>query len=84
MGFSYQMTLYDKGEFGTQLGYVVANIWDTDAASKVAWHQDNKLMGTMQRFTGVDFDFGSRLIPFGRPGNTSHLFRCKPVGTQGG
>ena len=45
------------------------------------WYQDNKLMGTMQRFTGVDFDFGSRLIPFGRPANTSHLFRCKPVGT---
>lgn len=79
--FSYQMTLYDKGEFGTQPGYVVANIWDTDAASKVEWYQDNKLMGTMQRFTGVDFDFGSRLIPFGRPANTSHLFRCKPVGT---
>lgn len=78
--FSRQMTLYDKGDFGTQPGYIVANIWDYDPACKVEWYQDGKLMGTMQRFTGVDFEFGSRTLAAGRPANTSHLFRCKPVG----
>ena len=56
------------------------NIWDYDPACKVEWYQDGKLMGTMQRFTGVDFEFGSRTLAAGRPANTSHLFRCKPVG----
>lgn len=79
--FSRQMTLYDKGEFRTQPGYVVANIWDTDQASKVEWYQDGKLMGTMQRFTGADYEFGSRTLALGRAANTSHLFRCKPSGT---
>lgn len=78
--FSRQMTLYDKGEFGTQPGYVVANIWDYDSACKVEWYQDGKLMGTMQRFTGADYEFASRTLAAGRAANTSHLFRCKPVG----
>lgn len=77
---SHQMTLYDKGDFGTQRDYVVANVWDTDPESKVLWYQDGKLKGEMERFTDVDDGYNSRYTEYQVKSETPHLFRCKPVG----
>lgn len=79
--FSHQMTLYGKDSFGTQPGYVVANVWDYDSACKVEWFQDGKPMGNMQRFTDFDYGFVASGVVKGHAALTSHLFRCKPGGS---
>ena len=77
---THQMKLYDKGDFGTQRDYVVANVWDTDPESKVVWYQDGKLMGEMERFTDVDDEYQSRYTEYRKGSETPHLYRCKPQG----
>ena len=76
--FSYQIRLYNKGEFDTQSSFVVANIWDWDNACRVVWYQDGKLMGDMEQFVDID---PTRVAELGRRysgDRTAHLFRAMP------
>ena len=76
--FSYQIRLYNKGEFGTQNSFVVANIWDWDSACRVVWYQDGKPMGDMEQFVDID---PTRVAELGRRysgDRTAHLFRAMP------
>lgn len=77
---SHQMYVYKPGEFASQPGCVVANIWDYDSGCRVSWYQDGKYMGTMERFTAVDGQYGSHFSRCGSCVATSHLFRCHPQG----
>ena len=77
--FAYQFKLYNKGEFGTQSSFVVANVWDWDSACRVVWYQDGKPMGDMEQFVDID---DTRVKELGRryPGDrTAHLFRAMPA-----
>lgn len=51
---SYQMVVYDRGEYVLRPNDVVAKIWDWDAGWKVEWWQDDRYMGTMEQFTAPD------------------------------
>lgn len=76
--FSYQMYLYNKGDFTTQSSFVVANIWDWDSACRVVWYQDGRLMGDMEQFIDID---PNRVAQLGRRyagDRTAHLFRAMP------
>lgn len=69
-----QMKVYSKGEFESQLDYVVANIWDYDSTCKVEWLEDGLNKGEMERFTDVDKTYASIQSVCA----TNHLFRVKP------
>lgn len=75
---SYQMRVYNKGEFQTQPDFVVANVWDWDKNCKVEWYQDGKSMGEMSRFTDADEVYVSGLKNKKNPTVTAHLFRALP------
>lgn len=77
---SHQIRIYKQGDFKTQPGYVVANVWDYDKKCRVEWYQDGKPMGAMERFTDVDEEYASRSAKRAYGSETSHLFRCRPVG----
>ena len=77
---SHQIRIYKQGDFKTQPGYVVANVWDYDKNCRVEWYQDGKPMGAMERFTDVDEEYASRSAKRAYGSETSHLFRCRPVG----
>jgi len=77
---SYQMKLYDKGEFSTQADCVVANVWDADSKTTVEWWQDGKPMGKMEQFVDVDEGYNSRYKKYKEDSKTPHLFRCRPFG----
>lgn len=74
-----QMRVYKPGEFRTQKGYVVANVWEWDPHCRVVWYEDGRYMGRMQQFTDNDEAF---LLTKPRPhqlAKTQHLFRAKPT-----
>ena len=73
-----QMRVYAPGEFATQRGYVVANVWDYDSRWKVEWYQDGRPMGAMERFADVDQSYARRAADEGDMCATPHLFRCRP------
>lgn len=73
-----QMRVYAPGEFATQRGYVVANVWDYDSRWKVEWYQDGRPMGAMEQFADVDQSYARRAAEEGDMCATPHLFRCRP------
>ncbi len=80
-----QFHLYTPGEFRSQPGLVVANIWDYDSHCKITYYEDGVPRGMMERFTDTDENYIRQQNKIGRKVEngpvTSHLFRIKP--TQG-
>ncbi|MBP1677546.1 MAG: hypothetical protein H6Q20_2105 [Bacteroidetes bacterium] len=76
---NYQFRVYKPGEFATQAGYVVANVWDYDSSYQVKWYEDNVLKGTMEQFADEDQDFITMKNGKGTGYHTLHLFRAKPA-----
>lgn len=74
----YTMRVYKPGEFASQPGYVVANVWDCDRHSRVVWYEDGKYKGQMQQFTDNDADFLLTRPLKHQLCKTQHLFRAKP------
>ena len=77
--FSYQFRLYNKGEFQSQVPFVVANVWDWDDACRIVWYQDGKPMGEMEQFVGADEERASQLKDRSAAVQTPHLFRALPA-----
>lgn len=77
---AHQLAVYGRGEFAAQEDYVVANVWDYGPGCRVEWFQDGRPMGAMERFTGVDQAYASLMEGRCADSETSHLFRCRPVG----
>ena len=73
----YQFRVYKPGEFKSEAGYVVANIWDWDPAFRVEWSEDGTAKGVMEHFDSEDQDY---IDMHGKPEgyHTLHLFRCQP------
>jgi len=74
---NYQFRIYKPGEFKSQVGFVVVNVWDWDSKYKVKWYEDEKLKGTMEQFSDEDQDY---ITMTGKPKGyqTRHLFRATP------
>lgn len=80
MPLQHQMRLYGPGEFATQSGRVVANIWDWDDRCRAEWWLDGRHMGTMERFVDTDQAYLDQQRGQKKPCLTSHLFRTPPIG----
>lgn len=80
--FSDQFTTYLPGEFRTQVGMVVANVWDYDSTCKVEYLEDGVAKGAMTQFADIDDNYIYQQHRLGKkvPSDriTGHLFRFKP------
>jgi len=82
-----QMRLYAPGKSAEKPQHVVANVWNWDAAWKVEWWQDDKAMGAMEQFNGLDplandLYLGPQLPAkhkWVEPTLTDHLFAAQPA-----
>lgn len=85
--FNQQFFVYLPGQFRTQVGMVVANVWDYDPTCKVEYYEDGVSKGEMKQFADIDDHYiyqqhrlGKKVTP---DRLTGHLFRFKPSkGTQ--
>lgn len=75
----YQFRLYPLDVFPAQKSSVVANVWDWDDECSVIWYQDDRFMGSMERFTGTDETFFASQKNNNMLVSTSHLFKARPV-----
>lgn len=73
----YQFRIYKPGEFKSQPGYLVANIWDWDSTYQVKWYEDGKEKGLMEAFDDEDQAYID-MMGKGNGYRTLHLFRCQP------
>lgn len=73
----YQFRIYKPGEFKSQPGYLVANLWDWDSAYQVKWYEDGKEKGPMEAFDDEDQAYID-MMGKGNGYHTLHLFRCQP------
>ena len=69
-----QMKVYAAGEFLSQPGYIVANVWDYDSQCRVTWSEDGTEKGEMEQFTDTD----KALASIQNACKTPHLFRIRP------
>lgn len=80
--FDQQFFTYLPGQFRTQVGMVVANVWDFDPACKVQYYEDGVLKGDMERFADIDDHYIYQQNRLGKKVSaerlTGHLFRFKP------
>ncbi|MGY2134634.1 calcineurin-like phosphoesterase C-terminal domain-containing protein [Hymenobacter sp. HD11105] len=51
---SHQFRMYPKGSLPERPEAMVVNVWNWDAAWKVAWFEDGVRRGDMQQYTGLD------------------------------
>lgn len=82
---TYQFRCYAPGtskEFPQDL---IVNVWNWDKAWKVEWLENNKVMGTMNQYTGIDpiakqmcEEKKGELLSWIAPVPTNHLFRITP------
>lgn len=81
-GFDQQFFTYLPGQFRTQVGMVVANVWDFDPACKVQYYEDGVLKGDMEQFADIDDHYIYQQNRLGKKVSaerlTGHLFRFKP------
>jgi len=78
----YQVSIYTMALDGKSTNAIMANVWNYDPAWKVALYADDKLVGDMNQFTGLDPQTitlmkGDKLPakhPFAEPVMTDHLF----------
>lgn len=80
--FDQQFFTYLPGQFRTQVGMVVANVWDFDPACKVQYYEDGVLKGDMEQFADIDDHYIYQQNRLGKKVSadrvTGHLFRFKP------
>lgn len=81
--FVQQFFTYLPGQFRTQVGMVVANVWDYDPSCKVQYYEDGVLKGDMEQFADIDDHYIYQQNRLGKkvPSDrlTGHLFRFKPT-----
>lgn len=81
--FSDQFAVYLPGQFRTQVGMVVANVWDYDPECKIEYYEDGILKGSMEQFADIDDAYIYQQNRIGkkvpRERVTGHLFRFKPT-----
>lgn len=81
--FNQQFFVYLPGQFRTQVGMVVANVWDYDPDCKVQYYEDGNLKGDMQQFVDIDDHYIYQQNKLGKKVTservTGHLFRFKPT-----
>lgn len=79
--FSDQFRTYLPGQFRSQPTTVVANVWDYDTHCKVEYYEDDRYMGTMEKFEDMDDAYLVQQITLGKKAKaiTGHLFRFKPA-----
>lgn len=81
--FSQQFSVYLPGQFRTQVGMVVANVWDYDPACKVEYYEDGVSKGAMEQFADIDDHYIYQQNKIGKKVSsdrlTGHLFRFKPT-----
>lgn len=81
--FSDQFRTYLPGQFRTQVGMVVANVWDFDPQCKIEYAEDGVQKGSMEQFVDIDDAYIyqqnriGKKVPSDR--KTGHLFRFKPT-----
>ena len=80
--FNQQFFTYLPGQFRTQVGMVVANVWDYDPSCKVQYYEDGVLKGDMEQFADIDDHYIYQQNRLGKKVSderqTGHLFRFKP------
>lgn len=79
--FNCQFRTYLPGEFRSEPGMVVANVWDYDTKCTVEYYEDGALKGKMEQFEGMDDAYAAQQCRIGKQGTavTGHLFRFKPA-----
>lgn len=80
--FNQQFFAYLPGQFRTQVGMVVANVWDYDPSCKVQYYEDGVFKGDMGQFADIDDHYIYQQHRLGKKVSddrlTGHLFRFKP------
>ena len=82
----YQMRVYFPGSVAESPESLVANIWNADAAWKIEWLEDGKVMGEMEQFTARDpltlsliADRSKLKYSWTSASPTPHMYRATPV-----
>ena len=79
-----QLKIYPPGADSTLPGQLIANVYNYDPQWKVSWYEDDRYMGDMEQYWGVDPLAARTYIPgtnkkhsWLSAGQTNHLFRAK-------
>lgn len=82
----YQLRAYPAGSVKEYPSDIIANVWNYDDLWKVEWLEDGKVMGQMEKFTGLDpetvvrcADREKMVYAWAKAEKTHHLFRATPV-----
>lgn len=82
----HQLRVYPVGANPEQPGYITANVWNWDPEWKVFWYENDRKMGEMEAYSGLDpetvksFADKSKLAyKWISARKTDHLFRAKPT-----